>query len=365
MKLRAIFIFAISLLIASCDDSKKKYFSTTLLSPAKIAVNDSVSFSVRSESKQIDSLVIAIDNFKLTLPHNTKNVYSFALQNIPMGAKTIHIALFSGEHSEKYSHKLTVVSDLEPKLGEYRIVNVFPRDNNFYTQGLEFSGNILYESAGEYGKSRLRKTDFTTGKTLAELPLDAQFFGEGLTILNNRIYQLTWQEKTGFIYDLNSFRQIGSFAYNTEGWGLTNDGKNLIMSDGSEFLYVLNPENLQVINRIAVYDNTGAIKLLNELEYVDGVIFANIYTTDFIVAIDAKTGKVLARYNFKNLLAPQYRTDKTDVLNGIAFNRERGTFFITGKNWSKMFEISPLNPPQGGLPEALPSSLSEKISNEK
>jgi len=340
MKLRAIFIFAIALFIASCDDSEKKYFSTTLLSPAKIAVNDSVLFGVSSKSEQIDSLVVAITNFKCTLPHNTANVYGFALHNAAMGAHTLHISLFAGGHSEKYTLSITVLSDIVPKIGSYSVINTFPRDNNFYTQGLEFVGNTLYESAGEYGKSRLRKTDFKTGKTLAELPLDARFFGEGLSILNNRIYQLTWQERTGFIYDLNSFRQIGSFAYNTEGWGLTNDGKNLIMSDGSEFLYVLNPENLQVINRIAVYDNTGAVQRLNELEYVDGMIYANIYTTDFIVAIDAKTGKVIARYNFENLLAPQYRTDKTDVLNGIAFNRERGTFFITGKNWAKMFEIS-------------------------
>lgn len=332
-------IIAICLFIVSCNDTEKKYFTTALLSPAKIAVNDSILLSVNSESKQIDSLVIAIDEFKLTLPHNATNVYGFALRSVVMGVHTVHISLFAGSHSEKYTHTVTVVSDFEPAIGEYRVVNVLPHDETSYTQGLEFVGNTLYESAGEYGKSRLRKTDFTTGKTLAELPLDKQFFGEGLTILNNRIYQLTWQEQTGFIYDLNSLRQIGTFAYNTEGWGLTNDGKNLIMSDGSEFLYVLNPENLQVTGRIAVYDNTGAVQRLNELEYVDGIIFANIYTTDFIVAIDAATGKVLARYNFKNLLAPQYHTATTDVLNGIAFHKERGTFFITGKNWSKMFEI--------------------------
>lgn len=333
-------IIASILLTASCNNSEKKHFTSALLSSAKIAVNDTVSFSINSTSKQIDSLVVTIGSFSKTLPHNAINTYGFALHNIAMGVHTMYISLFAGEHSEKYSHTLTVVSDIEPKIGEYHIVNMFPRDDNFYTQGLEFVDNVLYESAGEYGKSRLRKTDFKTGKTFAELPLAAQFFGEGLTILNNRIYQLTWQEKTGFIYDLNSFRQIGSFAYSTEGWGLTNDGKSLIMSDGSEFLYILNPENLQVINRIAVYDNTGAVQRLNELEYVDGIIFANIYTTNFIVAIDAKTGKILTRYNFENLLAPQYRTATTDVLNGIAYNRERGTFFITGKNWLKMFEVS-------------------------
>ncbi len=340
MKLHITLIAAIIFLITNCNNSEKKYFSTELLSSAKIALNGNVSFKVTSEKKQIDSLQIAIDTFSISLPHNTENVYNFTLPVSTMGAKTMHISLFSGSHSEKYSHTLTVVSDFEPKIAEWRKINEFPRDDNFYTQGLEFVGNILFESAGEYGKSRLRKTDFKTGKTLDELPLDTQYFGEGLTVLNNRIYQLTWREQMGFIYDLESFRQIGSFSYSTEGWGLTNDGKNLIMSDGSEFLYILNPETFTVTNRIAVYDNTGAIQLLNELEYVEGIIFANIYTTDFIVAIDANTGKVLARFNFKNLLAPQYRTSTTDVLNGIAFNKERGTFFITGKNWLRMFEIS-------------------------
>ncbi|MDR0940715.1 MAG: glutaminyl-peptide cyclotransferase [Bacteroidales bacterium] len=329
-----------SLLIIGCNNPPKKYFTTSLVSSTKIAINDTVLFSVTDlTSKQIDSLVVTIGSFSRTLPHNAENIYNFALHNTAMGELTVYISLFADELIEKYSHNITVVSDIEPKIGTYRIIRTFPRDDNFYTQGLEFVDNILYESAGEYGKSRLRKTDFNTGKTLAELPLEAQFFGEGLTILNNHIYQLTWQEKTGFIYDLDSFQPISSFAYGTEGWGLTNDGKNLIMSDGSEFLYILNPENLHVITRMAVYDNSGAVQRLNELEYVDGVIFANIYTTDFIVAIDAATGKVLTRYNFKNLLAPQYRTATTDVLNGIAYNKERGTFFITGKNWSKLFEV--------------------------
>lgn len=332
--------FAIVFLTASCNNSNKKYFTTQLISSAKIALNDTVLFSVASDSKQIDSLHVSIDAAQISLPFNAENMYSFPLTVTSMGAKTLRITLFAGKHSEKYSHVITVVSDFEPSFAEYRIVAEFPRDDNFYTQGLEFMGNMLYESAGEYGKSRLRKTNFQNGKTIEEISLDARYFGEGLTILNNRIYQLTWREQTGFVYDLNSLRQIASFAYNTEGWGITNDGENLIMSDGSEFLYTLNPENFTVINRMAVYDNVGAIQRLNELEYVDGVIYANIYTTDFVVAIDAKTGKVIARYNFKNLLAPQFRTPTTDVLNGIAFNKERGTFFITGKNWLKLFEIA-------------------------
>ncbi|MDR2963932.1 MAG: glutaminyl-peptide cyclotransferase [Bacteroidales bacterium] len=315
------------------------HISITLLSPAKRALNDTVRVEAHQNSAQIDSLVITLDSFSQTLLGNSAHIYSVALPNVAMGVQTLRVKAFAGNRSETKTFPITVVSNVEPPIATYSVVNVFPRDNDFYTQGMEFVGNILYESAGEYGHSRLRKTDFKTGKVLAQSAVNDQFFGEGLTILNGKIFQLTWREQTGFVYDLANLQQISSFAYSTEGWGLTNDGVHLIMSDGSEFLYFLNPQTFVIERKIAVYDNIGAIQRLNELEYVNGVIYANIYTTDFIVAIDAATGKVLARYNFKNLLAPQYRTATTDVLNGIAFNKERGTFFITGKNWSKLFEV--------------------------
>ena len=190
-----------------------------------------------------------------------------------------------------------------------------------------------------HGESKLKEVVLESGKTIQEISLAKEYFGEGIAVVNNKIVQLTWQSNIGFVYDKNTFVKQREFSYPTEGWGLAFDGKNLIMSDGSENLTYLDTGNYTIVKRVQVYDNHGPITRLNELEYVNGMIFANVYTTDFIVQINPSNGKVIKRWTLPSLLNDSERTDRTDVLNGIAYNAKSKHFYITGNYWPKMFEI--------------------------
>ncbi|MDM8549030.1 glutaminyl-peptide cyclotransferase [Desulfobacterales bacterium HSG2] len=222
----------------------------------------------------------------------------------------------------------------------YKIVNTYPHDRNAFTQGLVFEDGVLYESTGLRGRSTLRKVELETGKLFRCCKLPSQFFGEGLAVCGNRLIQLTWQSGTGFVYDKSSFALVGTFKYPTEGWGLTHDGTRLIMSDGTSSLYFLDPGDFGVTGKIGVYDDRGPVTRINELEYVRGEIYANVWQTDHIVRIDPGTGQVTGRIDLEGLLSPEdtggYRVD---VLNGIAYDTENDRLFVTGKLWPKLFEI--------------------------
>ena len=221
----------------------------------------------------------------------------------------------------------------------YRVVNTYSHDRGAYTQGLAFENGVVYESTGLYGRSSLRKVELETGRILQIRDLHQQYFGEGITVLGDRIIQLTWQAKVGFIYDKQSFNQIREFNYGTEGWGIANDGKHLIMSDGTAILHFLNPDSLEETNQIEVYDINGPVSRLNELEYVKGEIYANIWQTNRIARIDPATGRVNGWIDLEGLLSPQDHVNPVDVLNGIAYDSKHGRIFVTGKLWPKLFEI--------------------------
>ena len=221
----------------------------------------------------------------------------------------------------------------------YEVVKVFPHDPSAFTQGLLFDQGILYESTGLNGYSSIRRVDLESGKVLALVPLPETFFGEGIAIVDQKLYQLTWQEQTGFIYDKETFALQQQFSYPTQGWGITFDGKNLIMSDGTPRLYFWEPETLTQIGAIDVHDENGPVAALNELEYIHGEIFANIWQTDQIARIDPTTGVVTGWIDLSGLLPPEDRTPTTDVLNGIAYLPEGNRLFVTGKRWPKLFEI--------------------------
>lgn len=222
----------------------------------------------------------------------------------------------------------------------YKIINAYPHDRNAFTQGLVFEDGILYESTGLTGRSTLRKAKLETGKLLRCCKLPSQFFGEGLAVYGNRIIQLTWKAGTGFVYDRNSFDQTGTFEYSTEGWGLTHDGSRLIMSDGTSSLYFLDPSGFGVTGKIRVYDDQGPVVRLNELEYIRGEVYANIWQTDDIVRIDPQTGQVTGRIELQGLLNPHDTEGyPVDVLNGIAYDAKNDRLFVTGKLWPKLFEI--------------------------
>jgi glutaminyl-peptide cyclotransferase len=222
----------------------------------------------------------------------------------------------------------------------YRIVNTFPHDRRAFTQGLEFRDGYLYESTGLYGQSSLRQVDPETGDVLRQRDLGDEFFGEGLTIRQDRIYQLTWREGTAFVWDLESFELLDQFAYEGEGWGLANDGERLIMSDGSNILTFRDLETFEVISSVPVSDDQGAVVMLNELEYIEGKVWANIWLEDLIVVIDPETGWVERRIDMTGLLQAEDRGDhRVDVLNGIAWDRDGNRLFVTGKLWPALYEI--------------------------
>ncbi|MDE0291685.1 MAG: glutaminyl-peptide cyclotransferase [Candidatus Dadabacteria bacterium] len=226
-----------------------------------------------------------------------------------------------------------------PSRTTFKVLNSFPHDPTAFTQGLAYRDGFLYESTGLYGKSSLRKTDPATGKVLAKTDLPREFFGEGLTIIGDSIYQLTWRSRQGFIYDKESLQQKGSFTYFTEGWGLTDDGTQLIMSDGTEKLYFLSPRNFGITKVLSVKENGSAVTMLNELEYVDGKIYCNIWNSDDIVVVDSYSGMVERRINLGELRERLSFAHEAGVLNGIAWKSSSRTFLITGKNWSEVFEI--------------------------
>ena len=221
------------------------------------------------------------------------------------------------------------------------IINEFSRSKNSYTQGLEFYNDTLYESLGRYGQSKLVKVEFNTGKKLKEIKLPSEYFAEGITILNDKIFQLTWKEKVGFVYDVDNFNRINTFEYKNsiEGWGICNDGNKLYKSDGTDKIWILNPENQKEESYIEIYTNKNKVVGLNELEWIDGKIYANRYLFDGIAIINPKNGAIEGVINLSSLKSRVTQHEKLDVINGIAYNKKRNSIFVTGKMWDKLFEI--------------------------
>ncbi len=225
-----------------------------------------------------------------------------------------------------------------PQYG-YRIIKSYPHDRAAFTQGLEYHDGFLYEGTGMIGRSSLRKVDLTTGRVLQTFDVPQPFFGEGITVLNNQIFELTWQSQTGFVYDKTNFRVLRSFNYPGEGWGMTNDGKQIYMSDGSSQIRVWDPSTLKEVRRITVKDGNQPITQLNELEFVKGEILANVWHSDRIARISPVDGKVVGWIDLTNLLDRTDRTSDEAVLNGIAYDAAGDRLFVTGKFWPKIFEI--------------------------
>jgi len=220
------------------------------------------------------------------------------------------------------------------------ITNTFPHNPGSFTQGLVYHKGYLYESTGLNGNSSLKKIEIESGRVIKETKLGEKYFGEGLAILNDKIYQLTWKNREGFIYDLHTFREIGRFSYPGEGWGLATDGKILFMSDGSSTIFFIEPELFKIVGKIEVHDkNKIPINNLNELEYVKGEIWANIFMEDIIVRISPQTGNVLGWVDLRSLYKILPNQGRRDVLNGIAYDRKGDRIFITGKHWPELFEI--------------------------
>ena len=245
----------------------------------------------------------------------------------------------SGQSGGEAVNKPISPSDGRARQISYEVVNSYSHDRASFTQGLLWRGAVFYESTGQYGQSKLRKLEFPSGRALQEISLSADLFGEGLALVGDRLIQLTWKSHRGFVYDLDTFRLLQEFSYDTEGWGLTYDGANLVMSDGSSDLFFLDPQTFKPVRKLAVRMNGQPIPDLNELEFIDGEIWANVWQTDWILRIDPSTGQVTSFLDLKGILAPSDKTGSENVLNGIAYDAEHKRIFVTGKLWPRIFEI--------------------------
>jgi glutaminyl-peptide cyclotransferase len=306
-------------------------------------VGESVALQIRkvSDSILLDSVRIFIDDkYTTTLPGN-KTDYAWNSKNSRLGHLTIQAEAYASEgKKETISLIVQLLSDSKPVNYTYKILNTYPHDRNAYVQGLIYENGYFYESDGEYGKSALRKYRLETGENIMFQSLDPSIFAEGIAIDKDKIFQITYKEHTGFVYDKTSFRLIRKFNYEfDEGWGFEFDGKNFLMTDGGSNIYFMEPEYFTQAGKIEVTSDEGTIDSINELELINGKIYANVYMQDFVLIIDPKTGKVLGKIDFKGILPKKDYDENTNVLNGIAWNPANGHLFITGKNWPKLFEV--------------------------
>jgi len=245
----------------------------------------------------------------------------------------VSVPLLAAENAVNLNH-----SSPAPVYG-HKIINVYPHDKTAFTEGLVYDGEILYESTGLYDNSTLRQVDLTTGRILKRYRLPNEFFGEGLTLWKDQLIQLTWQSGIGFVYNNKSFNQTRTFSYSGEGWGITSDGRRLIMSDGSDTLYFLNPDTFDDMGSIRVMENGNPVNQLNELEYIKGKVYANVYMTSRIAIISPETGEVTGWIDLQGLVDREDQLGNVDVLNGIAYEADKDLVLVTGKFWPDLFEI--------------------------
>ncbi len=336
--------------IVSCNKTEEDNFSINEEKlKVQYTINDAVSLEVlRLNEQKIDSVVFHI-NDKIVGASRGVNGFLFPLKNQKLGYQNIKATTYFDGKTEIDSTRIEIISDIVPKMLTYTIVNTYPHDNHAYTEGLEFYRDTLYEGTGngagnktgKKGISSMRKVDYKTGKIIKSVEYPEVIFGEGISILNEKIYQLTYKQNECYVYDVNTFKKIKTLPYYKpmEGWGMTNDGTNLYYNDSSEKIHIVNPENFQQIDYINVYSGANKIPNINELEWVDGKIYSNIYQKNFIIIINPKNGSVEAMLDLSDLEKKRTPLDDVDVLNGIAYNKKSKTFFVTGKNWDKMFEI--------------------------
>jgi len=308
-----------------------------------LAVNyaSNVNISLKVLADDITKMEVIIQDSSYKVWTNPKGILKFNLttEKLLVGTKEIRLLAYKGNQLLSEDARLIrVLSNEKPLLLTANVLGTSPHNPSHFTQGLEFNNNVLYESTGQNGESKVAKINLATGEPSLKIGLDANYFGEGITVFKNLVYQLTWQQQKCFVYDKESLVLQKDIPYTGEGWGLCNDGTNLIMSDGSERLYFRDPNTFQIKKIIEVYDQFGPKIKLNELEYINGKIYANVWMEDQLLVIDPATGKVNAIVDCKEVIAQGRGTG--EVLNGIAYNPTTKKTYLTGKNWSKIVEVS-------------------------
>ncbi|WP_440121183.1 glutaminyl-peptide cyclotransferase [Tenacibaculum sp. Ill] len=329
-----------TLLITSCSETNYK-FKLDTTKKTTLGKKAAIKFE-QLKGEQIDSVQLYVNNKRVNTNETSVTINT---ADFGVGKHAVTALAFYPNKSKKINNSIEVLAKEAPAVYSYKIVNIYPHDKGAYTQGLEYKNGYLYESTGRNGESTLRKVELETGKVLQKTDLDEKYFGEGMTIFNNKIYWLTWHARKGFIYDFETFKQLGSFNYtnSNQGWGLTHNGSELIKTDGSNKVWFLDANTQQEKRSVQVYTNKYPVDNLNEIELINGKIYANKWQQNSIVIINPETGVVEGVANLNGLrdivAKDQTLEPQDDVLNGIAYDSENNRLFVTGKHWGKLFEI--------------------------
>ncbi|WP_069658671.1 glutaminyl-peptide cyclotransferase [Arcticibacter eurypsychrophilus] len=344
---KSAFLFVLFALgFASCK--RENATSTYFVSPEEgsaVKQGQDLVLKLSGELGSFDSVRYLLDTNYLGTKTDTSSFRS-RTDSLSLGIKVIVARVFKNGEFKETTTNIVLLPSKDPIKYSFEVLHAFPHDTSSYTQGLEFHEGIFYESAGGYptdgiGFSSLRKVEPATGKVLKNLDMPATIFAEGLTLVGDKLIQLTWENHIGIVYEKDSFKKVGEFPYqaSSEGWGLCFDGQRLYKSDGTNRIYFLNKDTYQEDGFIEVYGQSGAVSELNELEWIDGQIYANVYQKDRIVIIDPQSGAVVGDVNLSGLLPAKDRFENTDVLNGIAWDAKGKRLFVTGKKWNTLFQI--------------------------
>jgi glutamine cyclotransferase len=356
MNNKLILFFAAFILFAfGCNRNKNQQTNPSINPEAgsTYKAGDVVKVNVVLPDAKMDSIVYLVDSVKLFSKKDTAGI-SLKTDTMRLGAKLITAKVYHDGKSQEVSTNIVLVAAKAPEDYSFKVVKVYPHDTSCYTEGLLYQDGFLYEGGGgqsrtpagknnadtTVGQSSVRKVNLETGKPVLKTMVDPTIFGEGISIVGDKLIELTWTEKIGYIYDKNTLKRLSTFTNNigAEGWGMTFDGTKLYMDDSTNRIWFIDKNSWHAIGYIDVYDDKGPVNELNELEYIDGKIYANIYTTNFIVVIDPKTGAVLQKIDM-SALYPEPRTPPAEVLNGIAYDAKGKRIFVTGKKWQHLYQV--------------------------
>lgn len=324
------------------DKKEKSPFSIAVSEPEDVEykLGESIDFTINApDSIKLDSAKVFFKNKLIHAAGGDKKSFKWTADNARTGFNTLEIEYYCNGKSYQSRKQLEFFPAEKPKQFGYELVKVYKHDVNAYTQGLFYHKGFLYEATGLRGESTIRKVKLETGEVVQSFAIPTEIFGEGIVLYDNKIIQLSWDAGRGFVYDLDSFKLLDEFSYSGEGWGLCSDGEKLYMTDGTPYIRVLDPVTYAQIDRLHVYDHKGPVKFLNESEFINGEIYANIYQYEKIARIDPLSGKVIAYIDLSGILPMNDWTSQTDVLNGIAYDEAGERLFVTGKKWPKLFEI--------------------------
>ncbi|MDB5002228.1 MAG: glutaminyl-peptide cyclotransferase [Mucilaginibacter sp.] len=337
---------AVTLSMFGCHTNTKHEGDITITPDAGTSykTGDKVTVKVNYGDLKPDSIAYLIDSVRVGSGKGSAGFF-VKTDSLPMGPRTITVKVYSGGKSQEISTNIVLLPAKAPEEFTYKVIKKFPHDTSAYTEGFLYKDGYLYETTGTAGQSDLRKVDLQTGKVVQRQKLDAKYFGEGSAIIGDKIVMFTYRDKIGFVFDKNTFKLLSTFNNNVgiEGWGVTFDGNKMYLDDSTNRIWFLDKNDYHQTGFIDVYDNKGPINMVNELEYIDGKLYSNVYTTDTILVINPKTGAVLQRANMANLWPQSQRPANFDnsnnVLNGIAWDAKGKRLFVTGKKWPYVYQV--------------------------